>query len=108
MSQLGPIRQVTEKVRAGRRGTTKWLVGLECGHAYTLDRKLYGDAVRCDQCVPPEVPEEEVILDLSEEFTRVKVASLFGVDGEQVTMFDGGCSVHLTTIQIRKLLIEGT
>jgi len=103
--ERGPFRKVLRSEKAGRRGTTRWLIELECGHVHNLLRKPSKERMCCDQCLPQ--PEDDYVLDLSEDFTKVRLAATFGVDTDQIVMFEGGCQITLDTLQIRKLQIDG-
>lgn len=121
MSKRGPKRLVTQAVRLGEYGQTKWHIELECGHAVDSARKpkVNEDRLCCKTCIAPPapVPLMEVLSDDREDrdfFTaydpmedirvRAAIASKVGVPMDQVELVNGTATVFLDAQQVRRLV----
>ena len=121
MSKRGPKRLVTQAVRLGEYGQTKWHIELECGHAVDSARKpkVNEDHLCCKTCVAPPapVPLMEVLSDDREDRdffdpydpmedirVRAAIASKVGVPMNQVELVNGTATVFLDAQQVRRLV----
>ena len=116
---IGPRRLVTEAVKLGEWGQSRWHVVLECGHS--LDRvrkpKIGSDKVSCKACLDYSPTGGEIIspdieiAELPDEFDaysdmvkRATIASYFDVQLEQVEMQWDTATVYLDAVQIKRIL----
>ena len=121
MSKRGPKRLVTQAVRLGEYGQTKWHIELECGHAVESARKprVNEDRLCCKTCIAPPapVPLMEVLSDDREDRdffapydpmedirVRAAIASKVGVPMDQVELINGTATVFLDAQQVKRLV----
>ena len=121
MSKRGPKRLVTQAVRLGEYGKTRWHIELECGHAIDSARKpkVNEDRLCCKTCIAPPapVPLMEVLSDDREDRdffdpydpmedirVRAAIASKVGVPMDQVELVNGTATVFLDAQQVRRLV----
>lgn len=121
MSKRGPKRLVTQAVRLGEYGKTKWHIELECGHAVDSVRKPKVDEDRlcCKTCIAPPAPvplmevlsndrEDREFFDpydpMEEIRVRAAIASKVGVPMDQVELVNGTATVFLDAQQVRRLV----
>ncbi len=121
MSKRGPKRLVTQAVRLGEYGQTKWHIELECGHAVDSVRKpkINEDRLCCKTCVDPPapVPLMEVLSEdrgdhdfldsydpMEDIRIRAAIASRVGVPMDQVELVNGTATVFLDTQQVKRLV----
>ena len=120
MSKRGPKRLVTQAVRLGEYGKTKWHIELECGHAVDSARKpkVNEDHLCCKTCVAPPAPmtlmevlsddrEERDFFDAYEPMdelkTKATIASKVGVPLDQVEIVNGTATIFLDAQQVKRL-----
>ena len=116
---IGPRRLVTEAVKLGEWGQSRWHLVLECGHS--LDRvrkpKIGADKVSCNACVDnlptggELISPDTQISELPDEYDaysdmvkRATIASHFDVQLEQVEMQWDTATVYLDAVQIKRIL----
>jgi hypothetical protein len=116
---IGPRRLVTEAVKLGEWGQSRWHLVLECGHS--LDRvrkpKIGADKVSCNACVDnlptggELISPDTQIAELPDEYDaysdmvkRATIASHFDVQLEQVEMQWDTATVYLDAVQIKRIL----
>ena len=116
---IGPRRLITEAVKLGEWGQSRWHVVLECGHS--LDRrrkpKIGSDKISCKSCLDYSPTGGEIIspaieiAELPDEFDgysdmvkRATIASHFDVQLEQVEMQWDTATVYLDSVQIKRIL----
>ena len=116
---IGPRRLVTEAVKLGEWGQSRWHLVLECGHS--LDRvrkpKIGADKVSCNACVDnlptggELISPDTQIAELPDEYDaysdmvkRATIASHFDVQLEQVEMQWDTATVYLDSVQIKRIL----
>jgi len=116
---IGPRKLVTEAVKLGEWGQSRWHVVLECGHS--LDRvrkpKIGSDKVSCKLCLDSSPTMGELIspateiAELPDEYDaysdmvkRATIASHFDVQLEQVEMQWDTATVYLDSVQIKRIL----
>lgn len=116
---IGPRRLVTEAVKLGEWGQSRWHLVLECGHS--LDRvrkpKIGADKVSCNACVDnlptggELISTDTQIAELPDEYDaysdmvkRATIASHFDVQLEQVEMQWDTATVYLDAVQIKRIL----
>lgn len=121
MSKRGPKRLVTQAVRLGDYGETKWHIELECGHAIDSARKpkVNEDRVCCKTCISPNAPAPlmEILSDdredrdffapydpMDELKLKATIAGKVGVPLSQVELFNGTATVFLDAQQVSRLL----
>ena len=121
MSKRGPKRLVTQAVRLGEYGKTKWHIELECGHAVDSARKpkVNEDRLCCKTCVAPPVPvplmevlsedrEDRDFFDpydpMEEIRVRATVASKVGVPLDQVEIINGTATVFIDAQQLKRIV----
>ena len=121
MSKRGPKRLVTQAVRLGEYGQTRWHIELECGHAVDSARKpkVNEDRLCCKTCIAPPapVPLMEVLSEDREDRdffgpddpmedirVRAAIASKVGVPMDQVELVNGTATVFLDAQQVRWLV----
>ena len=120
MSKRGPKRLVTQAVRLGEYGQTKWHIELECGHAVDSARKpkVNEDRLCCKTCIAPPapvslvevLPEDREDRDFFDPYdpmenirVRAAIASKVGVPMDQVELVNGTATVFLDAQQVRRL-----
>ena len=120
MSKRGPKRLVTQAVRLGEYGKTRWHIELECGHAVDSARKpkVSEDRLCCKTCVAPPAPvplmevlsedrEDRDFFDsydpMEEIRVRATVASKVGVPLDQVEIVNGTATVFIDAQQLKRL-----
>lgn len=120
MSKRGPKRRVTQAVRLGEYGQTKWHIELECGHSLSSVRKptVNEDRLCCKTCVSPPLPTTllEVLPEDTEDLgsfanydpmeeikIRAAVASKVGVPMDQVEIINGTATIFLDVQQVQNL-----
>ncbi len=116
---LGPRKLITEAVKLGEYGASRWVVVLECGHSVERGRKpkIGVDKVSCYQCLTHSPTRGEIIspaieiAELPDEFDgysdmvkRATIASHFDVQLEQVEMQWDTATVYLDSVQIKRIL----
>ena len=116
---IGPRRLVTEAVRLGKYGASRWHLVLECGHSLERGRKpkIGADKVSCKACLDHSpvtselVTVEDEIARLPDEYDaysdmvkRATIASHFDVQLEQVEMQWDTATVYLDSVQIKRIL----
>ena len=117
---IGPRRLITEAVKLGEWGQSRWHVVLECGHSLDRKRKpkIGADKVSCISCLDYSpaggaeiVSVEDDIAMLPDEYDaysdmvkRATIASHFGVQLEQVEMQWDTATVYLDSVQIKRIL----
>ena len=117
---IGPRRLITEAVKLGEWGQSRWHVVLECGHSLDRKRKpkIGADKVSCKACLDYSpaggaeiVRVEDDIAMLPEEYDaysdmvkRATIASYFDVQLEQVEMQWDTATVYLDSVQIKRIL----
>ena len=121
MSKRGPKRVVTQAVRLGEYGQTKWHIELECGHSISSVRKpkVNEDRLCCKTCVAPPAPATlmEVLSEdredrdffadydpMEEIKVRAAIASKVGVPLDQVELVNGTATVFLDAQQVKRLV----
>lgn len=121
MSKRGPKRLVTQAVRLGEYGKTKWHIELECGHAVDSARKpkVNGDRVCCKTCISSNASvslmeimsddrEDRDFFELYDPMDELKlkaaIAGKVGVPMSQVELFNGTATVFLDAQQVSRLL----
>lgn len=125
MDKRGPKRSVSQAVRLGEYGSTKWHIELECGHTLESARKpkVGEDRLCCRTCVQPnslqttrqrlsnvlaEDREEREFFtwyDPMEEIrTRAAIAAKVGVPIDQVELVNGTATVFLDAQQVSRLV----
>lgn len=120
MNKRGPKRLVTQAVRLGEYGKTKWHIELECGHSLASYRKpsINEDRLCCKTCVLPPAPvtlmqilsEDREDRDFFETYdpmdelkTRAAIASKVGVPLDQVDIVNGTATIFLDAQQVKRL-----
>lgn len=120
MNKRGPKRLVTQAIRLGDYGNTKWYIELECGHSTSSSRKPKVNEANlcCKTCLDASKPSTAVALlsedredrDFFEEYdpmtdirVRAAVASLVGVPIDQVEIVNGTATVFIDAQQLRRL-----
>lgn len=117
-NKRGPKRVVTAAIRVGEWGSTGWQLELECGHVVASDRRgVVGDTkVCCKNCVAPSVPQPlvEVLSDwengwepydpMVEIKTKAKLASLVGVQLDQVDVNNGTATIFVDAQQLKRIM----
>jgi len=117
MSKRGPKRMVTQAVRLGEYGKTKWHIELDCGHSVESSRKpkINEDRLCCKTCgaPPAPVPLMQVLAEDGEFFepyepmdeikTKAVIASKVGVPLDQVEIVNGTATVFLDAQQVKML-----
>ena len=117
---IGPRRLITEAVKLGEWGQSRWHVVLECGHSLDRKRKpkIGADKVSCKACLDyspaggAEIVSPDIeIAELPDEFDaysdmvkRATIASYFDVQLEQVEMQWDTATVYLDSVQIKRIL----
>ena len=117
---IGPRRLITEAVKLGEWGQSRWHVVLECGHSLDRKRKpkIGADKVSCKACLDYSpaggaeiVRVEDDIAMLPDEYDaysdmvkRATIASHFDVQLEQVEMQWDTATVYLDSVQIKRIL----
>jgi len=116
---LGPRRLITEAVKLGEYGASRWVVVLECGHSVERARKpkIGVDKVSCYHCLAHSpvsselVTVEDEIARLPDEYDaysdmvkRATIATYFNVQLEQVEMQWDTATVYLDSVQIKRIL----
>ena len=121
MSKRGPKRLVTQAVRLGEYGQTRWHIELECGHAVDSARKpkVNEDRLCCKTCIAPPAPaplmevlsadrEDRNFFDpydpMEDIRVRAAIASKVGVPMDQVELVNGTATVFLDAQQLRNIL----
>ena len=121
MSKRGPKRLVTQAVRLGDYGQTKWHIELECGHSASSARKpkVSEDRLCCKTCIAPPspVPLMQVLSEDREDRdflapydpmedirVRAAIASKVGVPMDQVELINGTATVFLDAQQVKRLV----
>lgn len=121
MSKRGPKRLVTQAVRLGEYGQTRWHIELECGHAVDSARKpkVNEDRLCCKTCISPPAPmplmevlsedrEDRDFFDTYDPMedirVRAAIASKVGVPMDQVELVNGTATVFLDAQQVRRLV----
>ena len=90
MSKRGPKRLVTQAVRLGEYGKTKWHIELECGHSVESPRK-------------PKINEERLCCKTCELKTKATIAAKVGVPLDQVDIVNGTATIFLDAQQVKRL-----
>jgi len=113
MDKKGPRKLVTEAVKIGTYGNTKWHLQLECGHSLDSQRKpkINETKLSCKACLNPVSTEIATIpVDLGEELDplselkiRAAIASHFDVQIEQVDFAWGTATVFLDAQQVKRI-----
>ncbi len=120
MSKRGPKRMVTQAVRLGEYGKTKWHIELDCGHSVESSRKpkINEDRLCCKTCGDPPAPltlmevlsddrEERDFFDpyepMDELKTKATLASKVGVPLDQVEIVNGTATIFLDAQQVKRL-----
>ena len=116
---IGPRRLITEAVKLGEWGQSRWHVVLECGHSLDRKRKpkIGSDKISCGACLDYSPTGGEIIspaieiAELPDEFDgysdmvkRATIASHFDVQLEQVEMQWDTATVYLDSVQIKRIL----
>ncbi len=120
----GPRKLITEAVKLGEYGASRWVVVLECGHSVERSRKpkIGSDKVSCYACLEDSpasgdspvgelVTVEDEIARLPDEYDaysdmvkRATIATYFNVQLEQVEMQWDTATVYLDSVQLKRIL----
>tara|TARA_R110000796_G_scaffold51117_8_gene120602 strand:- start:4255 stop:4626 length:372 start_codon:yes stop_codon:yes gene_type:complete len=120
MSKRGPKRLVTQAVRLGEYGKTKWHIELECGHSVESPRKpkINEERLCCKTCGAPPPPltlmqalsEDREERDFFEPYdpmgelkTKATIAAKVGVPLDQVDIVNGTATIFLDAQQVKRL-----
>jgi len=121
MEKRGPKRLVTQAVRLGEYGKTKWHIELECGHTVASARKpkVSEDRLCCKTCIAPPAPltlmealsenrEDRDFFDhydpMEELKAKATLASHFDVSLDQVELRGSTATIFIDAQQLRSIL----